>query len=64
MGGLGGVLLCRVAVAAGVVAEADADAWLKEGGPARAFRTADLWLIHAADCCSRYSSWTCCGVRY
>src|SRR5207302_11167987 len=27
----------------------------------RAFRTADLWLIHAADCCSRYSSWTCCG---
>ena len=22
----------------------------------RAFRTADLWLIHAADCCSRYSS--------
>src|SRR4029077_14589530 len=30
----------------------------------RAFRTADLWLIHAADCCSRYSSWTCCGVRY
>ena len=30
----------------------------------RAFRTADLWLIHAADCCSRYSSWTCRGVRY
>ncbi len=30
----------------------------------RTFRTADLWLIHAADCCSRYSSWTCCGVRY
>ena len=30
----------------------------------RAFRTADLWLIHAAICCSRYSSWTCCGVRY
>jgi hypothetical protein len=30
----------------------------------RAFRTAYLWLIHAADCCSRYSSWTCCGVRY
>ena len=30
----------------------------------RAFRTADLWLIHAADCCSKYSSWTCCGVRY
>jgi hypothetical protein len=22
----------------------------------RAFRTADLWPIHAADCCSRYSS--------
>ena len=30
----------------------------------RDFRTADLWLIHAADCRSRYSSWTCCGVRY
>jgi hypothetical protein len=30
----------------------------------RAFRTADLWLIHAAGCCSRYSSWTCCGLRY
>ena len=30
----------------------------------RAFRTADLWLIHAAGCCSRYSLWTCCGVRY
>jgi len=30
----------------------------------RAFRTAYLWLIHAADCRSRYSSWTCCGVRY
>jgi hypothetical protein len=25
----------------------------------RTFRTADLWLIHAANCCSRYSSWTC-----
>ena len=31
---------------------------------ARVFRTADLRLIHAADCCSMYSSWTCCGVRY
>ena len=30
----------------------------------RAFRTAYLWLIHAADCRSRYSSWTCRGVRY
>ena len=30
----------------------------------RAFRTAYLWLIHAADCRSRYSSRTCCGVRY
>src|SRR5450755_142446 len=30
----------------------------------RAFRTADLWLIHAADCRSRYSSRTCRGVRY
>src|SRR3984957_1210313 len=30
----------------------------------RAFRTADLRLIHAAVCCSRYSRWTCCGVRY
>ena len=32
--------------------------------PPRDFRTAYLWLIHAADCRSRYSSWTCCGVRY
>ena len=42
-------------------------AWPPPAGPSdllRAFRTADLWLIHAADCCSRYSSWTCCGVRY
>jgi hypothetical protein len=30
----------------------------------RAFRTADLWLIHAADCRSRYSLRTCCGARY
>ena len=30
----------------------------------RAFRTADFGLIHAADCRSTYSSWTCCGVRY
>ena len=30
----------------------------------RDFRTADLWLIHAADCRSRYSLRTCCGVRY
>jgi integrase/recombinase XerD len=30
----------------------------------RAFRTADFWLIHAADCRSRYSSRTCRGVRY
>ena len=30
----------------------------------RAFRTAYLWLIHAADCRSMYSSRTCCGVRY
>jgi predicted ATPase len=30
----------------------------------RAFRTADLRLIHAAICCSRYSLWTCCGLRY
>ena len=30
----------------------------------RAFRTADLLLIHAADCRSRYSLLTCCGVRY
>src|SRR5712664_3882434 len=41
----------------GVVAEQGVDL-------PRAFRTADLWLIHTADCCSRYSSWTCCGVRY
>ena len=30
----------------------------------RDFRTAYLWLIHAADCRSTYSSWTCCEVRY
>src|ERR1700691_2570790 len=30
----------------------------------RTFRTADLWLIHAADCCSMNSSWACCGLRY
>jgi len=30
----------------------------------RAFRTAYLWSIHAADCRSRYSLRTCCGVRY
>src|SRR6266704_490045 len=30
----------------------------------RAFRTADLWLVHAADCRSRYSLRTCCGTRY
>lgn len=30
----------------------------------RTFRTADLWLIHAADCRSRYALRTCCGVRY
>ena len=35
-----------------------------KGDLPRAFRTADLRLIHAAICCSRYSSWTCCGVRY
>ncbi len=32
---------------------------LPQGGDLpRAFRTADLWLIHAAICCSMYSSWT------
>ena len=30
----------------------------------RAFRTAYLRLIHAADCRSRYSSRTCFGDRY
>jgi len=35
-----------------------------DGDLPRAFRTAFLWLIHAADCRSRYSSWTCRGVRY
>ena len=30
----------------------------------RAFRTANYGPIHAAGCCSRYSLWTCCGVRY
>ena len=41
--------------------------WSGHGVPSdlpRVFRTADLWLIHTAACCSRYSSWTCCGVRY
>jgi hypothetical protein len=28
----------------------------------RVFRTADLWLIHAAICLSIHSSWTCFGV--
>ena len=37
---------------------------LAAGDLPRDFRTAYLWLIHAADCRSRYSSWTCCGVRY
>jgi hypothetical protein len=46
-----------------------ARSWTSGDGPKaidlpRAFRTAYSWLIHAADCCSRYSSWTCCGVRY
>ena len=30
----------------------------------RVFRTADLWLIHAADCRSMNSSWACRGLRY
>ena len=42
--------------------------WCEDLWPAtdlpRVFRTADFGLIHAADCCSRYSLWTCCGVRY
>src|SRR5437016_14391335 len=49
----------------GIFAECDiTDMMVRLDGPdlPRAFRTADLWLIHAADCCSRYSSWTCCGV--
>lgn len=29
----------------------------------RSFRTAGLRLVHAACCRSRYSSWTCCGLR-
>ena len=37
---------------------------MRESDLPRAFRTAYLWLIHAADCRSRYSSWTCRGVRY
>ena len=44
----------------GLAQAADAAA----GDLPRAFRTADLRLIHAAICCSRYSLWTCCGVRY
>src|SRR5208283_3083886 len=34
---------------------------LEGGWAAPSFRTADLWLIHAADCRSRYSLRTCCG---
>jgi hypothetical protein len=30
----------------------------------RAFRTAYLRLIYAADCRSTYSSWACRGLRY
>lgn len=33
-------------------------------GPPRAFRTAELVLIHAASCRFRYSLCTSCGVRY
>jgi hypothetical protein len=61
---------CRIA--------ADVAKWLSGRGPKvghpcepgcpvdllRAFRTADFGLIHAADCRSRYASWTCCGARY
>jgi hypothetical protein len=41
-------LLCRVAVAAGVVAEADADAWLKEA-LARALEANERWERTAAE---------------
>jgi hypothetical protein len=51
--------LAAVAAIASRTAARDARADLP-----RAFRTADLWLIHAADCRSRYSSRTCRGVRY
>ena len=50
--------LCAVAVIVALLRGAD------PGLLPRAFRTADSRLIHAAICCSRYSSWTCCGVRY
>jgi hypothetical protein len=63
--------LAAVAVAAGAAGEdsAEAAAAWAAAAPARidllrAFRTAYLWLIHAADWDSRYSSWTCRGVRY
>jgi hypothetical protein len=46
----------------------DALGWAVEQARAndlpRTFRTADLWLIHAADCRSRYSLRACRGVRY
>jgi hypothetical protein len=48
IGGLGWCLLCRVAVAAGVVAEADADAWLKEA-LTRALEANERWERTAAE---------------
>jgi hypothetical protein len=54
-----------VAVVAVVVGVGDAALGVAaESDLLRAFRTADFVLIHAADCRSTYSSWTCCGVRY
>ena len=47
-----------------VFAEPGEEALEVAGDLPRAFRTAYLWLIHAADCRSRYSLRTCCGVRY
>ena len=38
--------------------------WLPRPDLPRVLRTAYLWLFHAADCRSKYSSRTCCGVRY
>src|SRR5689334_7005563 len=35
---------------------------MRDLGPPRVFRTAELELFHAASCRFRYSSWTSCGV--
>ena len=54
--------IAQVARDLGIVA-GTLENWVANDLP-RAFRTADLRLIHPAICCSMYSSWTCRGVRY